>query len=80
MIIFQSPPASYYKSRDEFTLQICDSEIYVLQRKQNDRQLLRKFSNLDYKHLLLCIKKGSRCNNNISLRNCSYTAEGALQL
>lgn len=46
--IFQSSPASYYKSIDEFTLQFCDYVLYVLQRKENDRQLLRKFSNLDY--------------------------------
>ena len=81
MIIFQSSLALYYEPRDEFTLQICDYMIYVLQRRENVRESLRKFSNLDYKYLLLCIKKKEvdRYNNNIFLRFCSYTTEDTLQ-
>ena len=57
MTVFQSSLASYYESRDEFTLQVCDYLIYVLQRRENIRESLRKFSNLDFKSLLLCIEK-----------------------
>ena len=51
MTVFQSSLASYYESRDEFTLQVCDYMISVLQRRENIRESLRKFSNLDYKSL-----------------------------
>ena len=57
MTVFQSSLASYYESRDEFTLQVCDYLIYVLQRRENIRESLIKFSNLDFKSLLLCIEK-----------------------
>ena len=57
MTVFQSSLASYYESRDEFTLQVCDYLIYVLQRRENIRESLRKFSNLDFKSLLLGIEK-----------------------
>lgn len=81
MIIFQSSLASHYESRDEFTLQVCDHMIYALQRRENVRESLRKFSKLDDKYLLLCTKKKEvdRYNNNIFLRFCSYTTEDTLQ-
>lgn len=81
MITFQSSLAAYYESRDEFTLQVCDYMSYTLQRRENVREPLRTFSNLDDKYLLLCIKKreADRYDNNIFLRFCSYTTEDTLQ-
>ena len=57
MTVFQSSLASYFESRDEFALQVCDYTIYVLQGREKIRESLRKFSNLDYESLLLCIEK-----------------------
>lgn len=53
----------------------------LLCKKKEKWQSLRKFSNLDYKHLLLHIKKKKvdRCKT-ISLMNCSYTTEDAIQI